>query len=97
MNENDTITNDEWIKEYIELDITEIMEELKARFDIETEYLGDGILAINEFSGYINSEDRYEDIEFLGENIVEKLRILYDYDFDYDILRHGYELTIHIF
>ena len=89
MNENDTITNDEW-------NIENIIESLHSEFNIETEYLGYGLIAISELDGYIKSEETYEDIEFLAENIIQWLRYRFNYDFDYKILDGGRELVIQV-
>ena len=87
MTEEDQFTKDKEL-------INTIRQALREGFDIETEYIGDGKLGIEEFNGYINSEEHYEDIEGLAENIVEWLRQRFDNDFDYELLSQGYELTI---
>ena len=88
MNENDTITNDEWIKY--------IGESLDNNFDVKTIHIGDGLLAIEEYGGYIGIEERHDYIELLGENIVEWVRENYDFDCDFEISSYGYELVIEI-
>ena len=76
--------------------IEEIQGELRSKFNIETEYIGDGKLGIEEFNGYINTEIKYEGIKSLGESLCDWLRIRFDNDFDYEVLSEGYELTIEI-
>lgn len=76
--------------------INKIREELRRKFDIETEYIGDGKLGIEEFNGYINTENKYEDIEGLGESLCDWLRIRFDNDFTYEVLVDGYELILQV-
>jgi hypothetical protein len=85
---------DQHTKEELLLD--KIQEELKGKFNIGTEYIGDGKLGVDEFNGYINTEIKYEDMESLGESLCDWLRQRHDNDFDYDILSQGHELIITI-
>lgn len=89
MTESDQITKD---KELIE----DIRGKLRSKFKLETEYIGDGKLGINEFNGYINSDEYYEDIEGLAESLCDWLRIKFDNDFDYQLINEGYEITIQV-
>ena len=77
-----------------EIIINNIQEELRNKFSIETEYIGDGKLGIEEFNNYINTEIKYEDMESLGESLCDWLRQRHDNDFDYELLSYGHELTI---
>ena len=81
-------------KDKEEIIINNIQEELRNKFSIETEYIGEGKLGIDESNNYINTENKYEDIEGLGESLCEWLRFKFDNDFDYELLSQGYELTI---
>ena len=92
MTNSDTITNDENFNK----EINEIRGKLKRSFYIETEYLGDGVIAISELNGYINSDNTYIDIEYLGDKLIQWLRNRYDYDFDFSILENGHELSIKV-
>ena len=76
--------------------IEEIQGELRSKFNIETEYIGDGKLGIEEFNGYIDSEEQFDIIEDLAENLCGWLRIKFDNDFDYQLINEGYEITIQI-
>ena len=76
--------------------INKIREELRRKFNIETEYIGDGKLGIEEFNGYIDSEEQFDIIEDLADSLCEWLRIKFDNDFDYEVLSEGYEITIQI-
>ena len=76
--------------------INTIRQALREGFDIETEYIGEGKIGIEEFNGYINSDDKYEDIESLGDSICNWLSNRFDNDFDYSLLESGYELIIFI-
>ena len=87
MTEEDQATKEELL-------IENIRGELRSNFSIETEYIGEGKLGIDESNNYINTENKYEDIEGLGESLCEWLRFKFDNDFDYEILSQGYELTI---
>lgn len=89
MTENDQITKD---KELIE----DIRGKLRSKFKIETEYIGDSKLGIEEFNGYIDTEIKYEDMESLGENLCDWLRIRFDDDFTYEVLSEGYELVLQV-
>ena len=77
-----------------EIIINNIQEELRNKFSIETEYIGNGKLGIEEFNGYVNTEIKYEDMESLGESLCDWLRQRHDNDFDYELLSYGHELTI---
>ena len=83
-------------KDKEEIIINNIQEELRRKFDIETEYIGDGKLGIEEFNGYIDSEEQFDIIEDLAENLCGWLRIKFDNDFDYQLINEGYEITIQI-
>ena len=87
MTEEDQTTKEELL-------IDTIQEELRSKFKLETEYIGDGKLGIEEFNGYINAEIKYEDMESLGESLCDWLRQRHDNDFDYELLSYGHELTI---
>ena len=87
MTEEDQATKEELL-------IENIRGELRSNFSIETEYIGEGKLGIDESNNYINTENKYEDIEGLGESLCEWLRFKFDNDFDYELLSQGYELTI---
>ena len=76
--------------------ISKIREELRRKFAIDTEYIGDGKLGIEEFNVYIDSEEQFDIIEGLGESLCEWLRIKFDNDFDYELINEGYEITIQI-
>lgn len=76
--------------------ISKIREELRRKFNIDTEYIGNGKLGIEEFNGYIDSEGQFDIIEGLGESLCEWLRIKFDSDFDYQLINEGYEITIQI-
>ena len=76
--------------------ISKIREELRRKFNIDTEYIGDGKLGIEEFNGYIDSEEQFDIIGDLGESLCEWLRIKFDNDFDYRLMDEGYEITIQI-
>ena len=89
MTESDQHTNDKEL-------MSDIKKKLRNKFNIRTEYIGDGKLGIEEFNGYIDSEEHYEDIESLGDSICNWLRIKFDNDFDYSLLESGYELTIQV-
>lgn len=89
MTESDQITKD---KELIE----DIRGKLRNKFSIETECIGDGKLGIEEFNGYIDSEEQFDIIEDLAENLCGWLRIKFDNDFDYQLINEGYEITIQI-
>ena len=77
-----------------EIIINNIQEELINKFSIETEYIGDGKLGIEEFNGYIDSEEQFDIIEDLAENLCGWLRVKFDNDFDYQPINEGYEITI---
>ena len=81
-------------KDKEELLIEDIRGELRSKFKLETEYIDDGKLGIEEFNGYVNTEIKYEDMESLGESLCDWLRQRHDNDFDYELLSYGYELTI---
>ena len=83
-------------KDKEEIIINNIQEELRNKFSIETEYIGDGKLGIEEFNGYIDSEEQFDIIEDLAENLCGRLRIKFDNDFDYQLINEGYEITIQI-
>jgi hypothetical protein len=87
MTEEDQTTKEEML-------ISIIQEELVHNFNLETEYIGEGKLGIEEFNGYIDTEIKYEDIESLGESLCDWLRQRHDNDFSYELLSEGYELTI---
>ena len=89
MTESDHFTKD---KDLIE----EVRHRLEVGFDIHSEVLGDGKLGIEEFNGYIDDNERYEDIESLGDSICNWLRKRFDNDFSFDILSQGYELVVQI-
>lgn len=74
--------------------INKIREELRRKFDIDTEYIGDGKLGIEEFNGYIDSEEQFDIIEDLAESLCDWLRKRHDNDFDYELLSQGHELII---
>ena len=76
--------------------INKIREELRRKFDIDTEYIGDGKLGIEEFNGYIDSEEQFDIIEDLGESLCEWLRFKFDNDFTYELLVDGYELILQV-
>ena len=83
-------------KDKEEIIINNIQDELINKFSIETEYIGDGKLGIEEFNGYIDSEEQFDIIEDLAENLCGWLRIKFDNDFDYQLINEGYEVTIQI-
>lgn len=89
MTEEDQITKEELL-------IEDIRGKLRNKFKLETEYIGDGKLGIEEFNGYINTEIKYENIESLGESLCDWLRIRFDNDFDYELLSYGHELVLEI-
>lgn len=83
-------------KDKEEIIINNIQEELRSKFKLETEYMGDGKLGIEEFNGYVDSEEQFDIIEDLAENLCGWLRIKFDNDFDYQLINEGYEITIQI-
>ena len=87
--ENGNITNDEEV-------IVQIRELLREKFELETDYLGSGVLAINEFNSYADSEERYLHILDLGEVLVDFVRTYFDIDCDYDTLCYGCELVLKV-
>ena len=89
MTESDQTTKDEEL-------IEKIRQGLNDEFDIESDCIDSSRIGISEFNGYINSEEHYEDIEGLAENIVEWLRQRFENDFTYELLVNGYELVLQV-
>lgn len=89
MTESDQFTKDKDL-------INNIRHKLEVEFDIHSDILEDNKIGIEEFNGYIDDDEKYEDIEALGNSICNCLRERFDNDFDYSLLESGYELAIQV-
>ena len=90
MTESDQTTKDEEL-------IDAIQEKLRSKFKLETEYIGDNKLGIEEFNGYIDSDNKYYDVEGLCEDLCKWIGDKFDVDCNYSILDSGYEIILEIF
>ena len=77
--------------------IANIRKGLKKKFDLHSEMIGDSKLGIEEFNGYIDSDNKYYDVEGLCEDLCKWIGYKFDVDCDYSILNQGYEIILEIF
>ena len=83
-------------KMYEEINMTELRNDLKRKFDLVGEIKGNR-LCFDEFNGYIVSDDRYCEVEDLCKSICERIQDKYDCFCDYSLLDEEYEFIIEIF
>lgn len=81
---------------YEGINVTELSNDLKQKYDLSAEIKGNK-LCFDEFNIYINSDDRYCEIQDLCESICERIQDRYDCFCDYSILDEGYEFIIEVF
>lgn len=76
-------------------DLKNIVEDLKCKFDLDFEIKGNKIHN-GEFNGYINEDERYEDVQELCENLCYYIEMEYDCFTDYSLIDEN-EIVIEIF
>lgn len=76
--------------------ISNIRKGLKKKFDLDSELIGEGKIGIEEFNGYIVSDDKYKDTEELAETLCEWVIERFNTYCDYSLIDMGYEIVIEV-
>ena len=76
--------------------ITNIIRGLKKKFDLHSEIIGDSKIGIEEFNGFINSDDTYYEVEGLCISLCDWIMNKFNVYCDYSLIDTGYELVIEV-
>ena len=76
--------------------ISNIRKGLKNKFDLHSEIIGDSKIGIEEFNGFINSDDTYYEVEGLCISLCDWITNKFDVDCNYSLIYTGYEIVIEV-
>lgn len=76
--------------------ISNIRKGLKNKFDLHSEIIGDSKIGIEEFNGFINSDDTYYEVEGLCESLCDWIMNKFNVYCNYSLIDTGYELVIEV-
>ena len=72
------------------------LDELRRKFDIELK-IRENKLYYNNFNGYMENDDTYNEMQKMCEDICDYIEEKYECFTDYSILDEGYEFVIEVF
>ena len=91
MNEEDTITKDEWKIKYFQR-----IDELSDKYNLDIELLDINKIGVIGRDNFTYSDKVYNEIEEIAIGMCEHLRSYFEDEVDYSILSEGFDIVLEI-
>ena len=76
--------------------IANIRKGLNKKFDLHSKGIGDSKIGIEEFNGFINSDDTYYEVEGLCISLCDWITNKFNVYCNYSLIDTGYEIVIEV-